>query len=186
MAYRRVLLSGLAFSAGLLSGCPTAPTGEADGGQSDSGLVDSGTDSGVDAGIDAGGGIDAGPSDGGTDGGADSGTIPCVPPVNGCDAGDYLDATDAGAVVDVFFGDAGFPFAYVPRCVRIASGQSLRFQGSFGVHPLRQSCGPAPAIPFVVSGTSRTLPFSQAGDYGFICTEHWAMFGMMGAVNVLP
>ena len=183
---RIALLGGIALSAGLLWGCPSPPAGGGDGGPPpEDGGVDSGTAyAGLDGGADSG--VDGGGPDGGSDGGLDAGVIPCVPPVNSCDAGDYVDDTDAGPVVDVFFGDAGFPYSYQPRCVRIASGQSLRFQGLFGVHTLRQNCGPAPAIPFYVAGTSHTVPFTQPGDYGFICTEHWLTFGMMGAVEVVP
>lgn len=107
--------------------------------------------------------------------------IPFSPCLN---ASDYVDATT------VAFGGA-LGSVYSPRCVRVRTGASLTFSGSFSSHPLspspRNSGGTNP-IPVTSSGTSVSVPFPTAGFYSFYCTFHGsaAGTGMSGVVQVTP
>jgi plastocyanin len=78
-------------------------------------------------------------------------------------------------------------FAYDPKCLKVKVGQPVTFQGDFSVHPLRQSCGPAPVLTGG-TGTQSTFTFSVAGFYGYYCLDHGSSTGqaMAGAILVVP
>jgi len=93
-------------------------------------------------------------------------------------------------------GCANGDFAYSPKCLSIAAGQSVTFfgdptQGSdFTAHPLRPggADGTDPGasgnpIAAQVRGSTYTVVFPMAGTYGYFCQEHQSM-GMYGAVQV--
>jgi len=112
---------------------------------------------------------------------ADGGGEPtCPASFAGCAS--YVDATanDAGRTVSFT------SFQYVPKCLRIAAGQSVTFSGSFAVHPLKQACGPAAVIAPTASGSSATFVFEAPGAYGYFCSAHGTEggSGMAGSVLV--
>jgi plastocyanin len=101
--------------------------------------------------------------------------------VNGCLDTDYVDATASGANRTIAFGGS---LTYSPKCIKIAAGQTVTFMGSFGNHPLAETCGPASTITGTSSGSSKMFTFSTTGDYGYQCTIHGPADGMTGAIRV--
>jgi hypothetical protein len=152
-------------------------------------LVFCGCSSGAGPAPDAGPGPDGGlaqdggvAQDGGApqDGGAaqDGGGLPA----GSCD-GDYANCTSFTDLPDG--GTISFTCcAYSPKCVRIRAGQSLRFNGTFGDHPLAQACGPAD----VIANAPGPYTFTAPGRYGFYCLAHGTESGtgMAGAIDVVP
>lgn len=77
---------------------------------------------------------------------------------------------------------------YTPRCMKIKAGQMVTFSGQFAAHPLMQSCGPTANVITNGTGTSESITFATAGDYGYYCTIHGTAsgFGMAGSISVVP
>jgi len=76
---------------------------------------------------------------------------------------------------------------YAPKCLRINVGDKVTFKGTFGSHPLKQTCGPNTAITGTVrSGLSNTFTFTKSGYYGYYCTFHGTQVGtgMAGVIRV--
>jgi plastocyanin len=114
---------------------------------------------------DAGGGSDTGS-------GSDTGAQPAA--LNGCTAADYVDRTAASADRTVTWG-----FDQTPKCMKIAAGQTVTFNGDFTQHPLVQKGGDVPN-PFASpqgSGGVRTVAFSAAGTFGYECSIHASITG---------
>jgi plastocyanin len=106
-------------------------------------------------------------------------------PLNGCTAAGASDRTAAGASrLIMFVGED-----YVPHCMKIKVGQSVTWSGDFGFHPLRPGTlaaeQPGNPIPATSSGSSLTVMFPDAGDFGFYCNVHGPS-GMVGAIFVVP
>ena len=106
----------------------------------------------------------------------------CAASFAGCAA--YDDHTAAADTRTIVFTTA----MYTPKCMQIKTGQTVTFSGDFVVHPLMQSCGPAPDVITNGSGTSKTVTFATAGDYGYYCTIHGTPSGggMAGSISVVP
>ncbi len=112
---------------------------------------------------------------------------------HGCTADRFVDRTAPGADRTVTFGTMAAPLEYAPKCITIAAGQSVTFQGAFSVHPLapgensaaRNAGTPGNPIPDVASGASAVVRFPAAGTFPYFCTQHVAA-GMAGVVRVRP
>ena len=117
----------------------------------------------------------------------------CVNPLtatyNNCT--NFKDRSAAGADRTVIFGgDIGLSFS--PRCMDIAVGQSVDFQGDFSVHPIAAGTGPtstadgSPNNPITTpapGATDMSFTFSTAGQYPFFCQQHVGG-GMAGVIRV--
>jgi len=121
------------------------------------------------------------------------------PALNGCRSEDYVDLRGASDDRTVGFGGGrgSGPFDYLPRCVVIAPGQSLTFEGgtagTFNVHPLAPGAlsdtgvsldaGTEPnPIPRLGdgAGSRATVAFPTAGIYPYHCEYHRpSMAGMV-------
>jgi plastocyanin len=123
----------------------------------------------------------SGDGTGGSGGTAGSGGA-CAASFAGCTA--YEDHTAAADSRNIAFVTA----MYTPSCMKIKAGQTVTFSGQFAAHPLMQSCGPAPAVITNGTGTSKSITFAAAGDYGYYCTVHGTAsgFGMAGSISVVP
>lgn len=113
-----------------------------------------------------------------------------VPPTfNGCAEANYVDMTAAGAARAITFG-GGVGFAYSPKCMLIAAGQSVSWTGTFSSHPLRPGVGgnatagsPNNPITATDTGTTVSFTFPTAGYYPYRCNSHGGS-GMNGAIKV--
>jgi plastocyanin len=107
-------------------------------------------------------------------------------PINGCSLVTAQDLTSQSAVTVQFTS-----FSYTPKCIKVAPGTQITFQGSFVVHPLlggyvSGGLVPASSGPFVPAtnmGTSKTFTMSSEGTFPYYCQAH-ALSGMTGAVFV--
>lgn len=100
--------------------------------------------------------------------------------VSGCD--DFVVRTDGDADREVAW---GFVITTSDeRCMTVAVGQSVVYEGSFAGHPLGPSDGdtPNPFAHFVQTTTRATVTFPAVGTYGFECGNHATM---RGAVRVV-
>jgi plastocyanin len=136
-----------------------------------------GTDAGTSS--DSGGGKDSG--GGGNDsggGGNDAGSDAPVT-LNGCTTfADHTAANDARTL------DWDVTIASSPdRCMKIKAGQSVTWSGNFSTHPLAQAGGDTPSPIGNGTGTSKTIQFPNPGDYGYVCTVHSTM---RGVIQVVP
>jgi hypothetical protein len=109
--------------------------------------------------------------------------------VVGCAPGDFVVRTEAGAERLVRFGNA-LGASYSPRCLSIAVGQSVVFEGPFSTYsmipglPESLSTGaPYNPIPNVLFGTRAEFTFSRAGDYIYSNRPN-ASQGMRGMIRV--
>jgi plastocyanin len=120
----------------------------------------------VDAGKpDTGVVVDAGPVDAG----------PTGPALNGCVS--YTDRTAAAAVRTVTW---DFPVAQTPEhCMIIKVGQTVMFNGNLATHPLASNGGD-PNSPIT---NTANITFPTAGTFGYKCTAHASM---VGVVYVIP
>jgi len=116
-----------------------------------------------------------------------------IPDFNGCVAADYDDqsATDAARVIQIAANGLNFS----PRCLSIAAGQTVRFEGSLSAHPLapgnpdHADAGSADSpIRATSSGSSVEFTFPESGTFPYYCELH--SFGngegMAGVVHVKP
>lgn len=94
----------------------------------------------------------------------------------------FTDLTGTTAVIR-FGGTDGN--RYVPRCAKVTISQDITFNGSFTLHPLSQTSGPAGKIPHTETGTTLTFSIDTAGTYDYQCDIHHAS-GMTGAIQVVP
>ncbi len=118
---------------------------------------------------DAGGKDSSPPQDSG--GTPDAGVV-----VNGCGPTDFVAANTIT-----------WSFTVMPKCVSIKPGDSVTWNGSFGIHTLDAFGGDSPN-PITGTGTadggaSVTIKFPTAGTFGFHCANHATM---LGAVKVAP
>lgn len=110
---------------------------------------------------------------------------------NGCSTDAYEDrsADDAERVVQI----AVEGLKFTPPCLQIATGQSVRFEGSLASHPLapgnpddHEAGSPSSPIVATSSGRSVEFTFDTAGTYPYYCELHsfGAGMGMAGAIYV--
>jgi plastocyanin len=102
-------------------------------------------------------------------------------PICGCTAATADDLTAQAAVPVSFGGTAGL--AYSPKCILVAAGTGVTFEGAFSTHPMSATVGTGNPIAHTASGTTATFTFSQPGAFGYQCDVHVAS-GMCGAVYV--
>jgi len=71
-------------------------------------------------------------------------------------------------------------FNVSPRCIVIAKDQSVMWMGNLASHPLSPKGGDMPS-PIVAksTGNSVSYTFPSVGNYGFICTNHQPMTGVV-------
>lgn len=116
------------------------------------------------------------------------------PGINGCTNNNYTNATDAGTSITINFGGT-LGNAYNPKCLAIAAGQSVTWNGDLGFHPLKPGLAPSQQggpdagspnnpIQSTISGSTVTFTFTTPGVYPYYCSAHQAQ-GMFGAVSVL-
>jgi plastocyanin len=92
---------------------------------------------------------------------------PCSFPAS-CTFQTYVDRTAAGASRTVTFDSSG----YTPKCMRVTTSQDVTFSGSFGTHPLQQTCGPSNRQMTTTNGVTKVVRFPQFGEYGYRCANH--------------
>lgn len=177
-------------SAGTLSSAGAHAAGAA--GHTSAGAPDPG-------GSGAGGANDGGASQAGASadsagqGGAGEEPVDPIPNFNGCTAADYEDRSAANAERVIGIATEGLTFT--PSCLIIAVGQTVRFQGSLGSHPLAPGNPDHPEAgsadsPIIAtdSGQSVDFTFENPGTFPYYCELH--AFGdgqgMAGVVHVRP
>jgi hypothetical protein len=102
-----------------------------------------------------------------------------LPVVDDCTEAIYLDRTAANADRELRW-DFNFP-ADLERCLKIRVGQSVRWQGNFGDHPLEGDQGDDPNP--IDSHAAGLVTFARPGVFGFRCNFH---LEMQGAIWVVP
>lgn len=122
----------------------------------------------------------------------DSGTT-TAETFNGCTEEMFVDRTAASASRAVGFGGVGGSGSldYSPKCILVAAGQTVTFNGAFDAHPL--SPGSTPSLRTAGSannpvrrtstGSTVTVTYPTAGTYPYFCEAHYAV-GMTGVVRV--
>lgn len=127
---------------------------------------------------------------GGGEGGA-GGEGGSAPGINGCAEGDFVDGTDDGFDRTVLIGADGLVFT--PKCLKIAAGQSVVFEGSLATHPLapgnaadNDAGSPDNPIVETTTGSSVEFTFDAPGTYPYFCEAHGFGDGegMSGAIEV--
>jgi len=113
---------------------------------------------------------------------------PAAPPgddggaaICGCTGANAEDLTTQTSVTVNFGGASGLN--YVPKCILVAPGTQVSFEGDFATHPLSPTEGSGNPITHTASGTTAAFIFSAPGAYGYRCDVHFAS-GMCGAVYV--
>ncbi len=106
--------------------------------------------------------------------GTTTGTTPPAV-LNGCTT--YVDRTGDTAGREITW---DFPVASTPEaCLKIKVGQSVTWKGDFVTHPLASKGGDSPS-PITNVATTK---FDKAGLFGWVCTRHPSM---QGVVQVVP
>lgn len=110
--------------------------------------------------------------------GTGTGTAPTTTPgpdLNGCK--NYVDRTAAGASREITW---GFPVSTTPEaCMKIKAGQTVTWKGDLSIHPIGPKGGDANNP--IKSAATNTFP--AAGTFGYVCTNHSTM---LGVVLVVP
>lgn len=109
--------------------------------------------------------------------------------VVGCAPEDFVDATAAGAERVVRFGNE-LGNRYSPRCLSIAAGQTVTFQGPFNTYGLTPGLpssiatgAPFTPITYVFFSDSKDFTFTLAGDFIYSNAPNAAL-GMTGMIRV--
>jgi len=111
--------------------------------------------------------------------------------LNGCTEARFVDRSASSADRTVTFGFSSNVFAYSPRCITVAMGQTVTFLGDLSVHPIAPGTSPSAAnvgtagnpIPRTETGGVLRVTFPNAGVYPYFCVFHYAG-GMAGVVRV--
>jgi plastocyanin len=94
--------------------------------------------------------------------------------LNNCTA--FIDATAAGASRKIVW---DLTVASSPtRCMTVGKGQTIAFEGDFVMHPLVASGGDTPN-PFASVPDTGKVTFTATGTFGFICSVHSNMTGVI-------
>jgi plastocyanin len=110
---------------------------------------------------------------------------------NGCTTDMYEDLTAASAKRVIAIAREGL--TYSPKCMTIAIGQTVRWEGSLSAHPLapgnpRDAKAGSPKNPIqpTASGSRVEFRFPTKGDYPYYCTVHGFGTGqrMAGTIRV--
>ena len=112
--------------------------------------------------------------------------------LNGCAPDAFEDRADGGDDERVvLIGADGLVFT--PRCLAIANGQTVRFEGSLAAHPIAPgnpdaAAAGSPDNPIVAtsSGAEVEFTFDTSGTFAYYCELHafGAGNGMAGAILV--
>ncbi len=162
---------GLSFASVLVVASCSSDTAKNDGGGVDSGGDSAKTDSG---GTDSGGN-DSGMDSSGMDTGLDTG--PSDSGLNGCTMFTDLSMPNDNRTIT-------FQTGPTPKCMLIAKGQTVTWNAAllFSFHPLAPFGGDTPnPIMATSTGASVMFTFPNAGFYGYHCSVH---FGLEGVVQV--
>ncbi len=107
-----------------------------------------------------------------------TGTAPTTTPgpdLNGCK--NYVDRTADTASREITW---GFPVSTTPEaCMKIKAGQTVTWKGDLSIHPIGPKGGDANNP--IKSAATNTFP--AAGTFGYVCTNHATM---LGVVLVVP
>ncbi|HMI91302.1 MAG TPA: hypothetical protein VK509_08060, partial [Polyangiales bacterium] len=114
-----------------------------------------------------------------------------IPAFNGCSADDYEDhsADDDERVIAI----AQLGLTYTPKCMIVAAGQRVRWEGNLSAHPLAPGHPDDPLagsagnpIEPKASGSVAEFAFEAPGTFPYHCTLHafGAGQGMAGVVHV--
>lgn len=112
-------------------------------------------------------------------------------PLNGCKADSFVDLSAEADERVVQIGVDGL--LYTPRCILIAVGQTVTFDGSLSAHPLAPGNADDPGagspnnpITFLSSGSSAEFTFDEPGTFPYFCELHGFSNGkgMSGAIYV--
>lgn len=107
--------------------------------------------------------------------------------MNGCTRAMAVDLSAAGATRTIAVTDDIF----TPKCMRIAPGQTVTWQGDLSIHPLAPGIVRSnqivaqpghPITTITSSGTMVSYAFGAAGDWAFYCPNH--LPGMAGIIYV--
>ena len=113
--------------------------------------------------------------------------------LNGCVESAYEDRSGEADERTILIAASGLN--YSPKCLTIAAGQTVTWQGSLASHPLApgnpdDAAAGSSESPIVKtnSGTSIEFTFESAGVFPYYCELHsfGAGRGMAGVVHVLP
>jgi plastocyanin len=128
----------------------------------------------------------------GSEAGAAGSAAEVIPDFNGCTAAAYEDDRAASAARIIGIATEG-GLNFTPKCMTIAVGQTVRWEGSLAAHPLapgnidHPEAG-SPDSPIVVtsSGSSVEFTFNSAGTFPYVCQVHsfGDGLGMAGVVHV--
>jgi len=111
---------------------------------------------------------------------------------NGCEADAYEDRTEDGAERVIAIARDGLTFT--PKCMTLAAGQSVVWEGNLSAHPLapgnpsdERAGSPDNPIEPTSSGDSVEFRFEKPGIYPYYCSVHafGTGQGMAGVVQVL-
>jgi plastocyanin len=109
---------------------------------------------------------------GGGDADTDSGDTGAAEVVNDCKTFTDRSAPSASRTLTWDFSISSAP----ERCMIVAVGQSVDFNGDFSVHPLTASGGDSPN-PIANADAKGNVTFTAAGTFGFACGVHPSMIG---------
>lgn len=162
-AVRLAALFALAASGVALAACSSTTT-TGDGGTAPSSTTTATTTT-TTTGTSTGTTTTTTPADGGG-----GGTSP-GPDLNGCK--NYVDRTADSASREITW---GFPVSTTPEaCMKIKVGQSVTWKGDLGIHPIGPKGGDANSP--IKSQASNAFP--AAGTFGYVCTNHSTMTGVV-------
>ena len=78
----------------------------------------------------------------------------------------------------IAFGDSYPGFNYAPKCLKVAAGATVTFNGDFAAHPLSPSTnrGMTSGNPITLTntGTTTSFTFPTGGFYAYTCLFHGA------------
>lgn len=132
---------------------------------------------------DGGGGTDSGGTDsGGKSDGSSTMDSSMMMDTSAADAGLHGCATFEDRSGPMSMRTITWDFNPTPKCIEIAAGQTVTWQGDFAFHPLEAFGGTMPSpIMVTASGMSAMTTFPNAGFYGYRCAVH---SGLEGVIHV--
>lgn len=95
-------------------------------------------------------------------------------------------ATTVQATTHVVQFGGSFGITYSPNSLSVSVGDTLKWEGDFGVHPLSSTSVPAGALNFLQSsGSVFSYVVTVAGTYQYQCDVHFSL-GMVGSFTASP
>lgn len=99
--------------------------------------------------------------------------------VQTCTMPDYVDRRGSTADRELAW---SYGFGATERCLVVTAGQTVRWVGNLGSHPLDAEGGDEPNP--IVQHVDGVVVFPQPGTFGYVCGSAHA--GMYGAIHVVP